>query len=403
MILVCLVALFGTILQVHGRFAPAAAMPILLNLFNIAAFTWIMLSAHKDPEALRRALPIAAWSVVVAGVWQCVSQGGLMLRHQPLTLCFTGTGPSLRAMLRPFVPMFLALSVFQLNTWVDANLAEFLSPKSGGPDHLHLLGWVTAFPLKPGSLAAVMRTQLLYQFPLGVFGISIATAVFPALAHAATDPGPAGRQKFSAILRDGLRLTVFIGLPASVGLLLVRLPICRVIFQGGMFKVKDSELCARILAAYAPAIWAYSMTHVLTRGFFAMKDSRTPMIVSLGMVALNFLLNITLVWYLGIIALALSTAICAAIQCGLMILLISRKVERPLDRGVLLSWGRTALLSALMAAVIGPIACFWQPRSVHGSAAALAVMVVLGAAVFLAGALLLHCEELAWLKKRRVE
>jgi putative peptidoglycan lipid II flippase len=261
---------------------------------------------------------------------------------------------------------------------------------------------VVNFPLKPGSLAAIMRTQLLYQFPLGVFGISIATAVFPALAHAAAEQGPEARQRFGAILRDGLRLTVFIGLPASVGLFLVRLPLCRVVFEGGMFHAKDSRLCAHVLAAYAPAIWAYSMTHVLTRGFFAMKDSRTPMMVSLGMVALNFLLNITLVWCLGIAALALSTAICAVIQCGLMILLIGRRVERPIDRGVLASWLRTALLSGLMAAAVGPIAWFWQPGSVRGSAAALAVMVALGAAVVLGGGLALRCEELTWLKKRRV-
>ena len=190
-----------------------------------------------------------------------------------------------------------------------------LARKSATPSSSTSWAWTLNYPIGQGGLAALFRSQLLYQFPLGVFGIAIATAVFPAPADAAAETGAAGKAHFRTIIQHGLRLTVFVGLPASVGLFMVRLPLCRVVFEGREFTLADSRRCAMIVAAYAPAIWAYSMTHVLTRAFYAVKNSKTPMIASVAMVALNFLLNITLVWFLGAAGLALATAICAIIQC----------------------------------------------------------------------------------------
>src|SRR5690606_31045135 len=160
-----------------------------------------------------------------------------VLRVESFTAQFAGTGPAVRSMLRVFVPVVLGLAVFQINTFFDNVLAMALSPKDGQTT-LHLLGLSLPRPLEKGSVVALAFAQRLYEFPLGIFGIAIATAIFPALAQAA--PGrKAGRpnaasqadetdsrhlERFAEVLRHGLRLSVFIGLPASVGLILVRVP-----------------------------------------------------------------------------------------------------------------------------------------------------------------------------------
>jgi putative peptidoglycan lipid II flippase len=380
---------------------------------------WVTYGVRGE-EHLRRVVPWVAWSVVLAGVWQCISQGATMLRHQKLTLNFAGTRPAMRIMMGSFLPTLIPLSVFQLNTYLDSTIAQLLSPPRPDQVQLHLPGWVAEaarwagvhghlaegfvnYPCAQGNVAAFLRSMLLYQFPLGVFGIAIATAIFPALARAATERAKDGGRHFAQTLRHGLRLTFFIGLPASVGVFMTRVPMCRAMFEGKELTIADALLDARILAGFAPAIWAYSMTHVLLRGFYALKDTRTPMRLSLGMVALNVTLNLTLVWFLGVQALALSTALCAIIQCLVLLRLIRRHVEKPVDQNVMASWGRTLGLSILMAAAIWPIGHYWQPPSWRGTVLMLAVMVSVGAGVYMGAAALLGCEELTWLRKRRAE
>jgi putative peptidoglycan lipid II flippase len=431
--LVCLVALLGGLLQVHRKFGPAANAPILLNLIIIAFAAWAGLDAGADDiEAQTSVAFIVGGAVIVAGLIQV---GYLLIATQRvtrLTWRVSGAGPTLRRMLWMMVPMVLGLAVFQINSLLDILIAMWLSPGQRGLTPAQpILGLFDQYPMRLGDIAALGWAQRLYQFPLGVFGIAIATAIFPALAGAVIDtPAPAPGKNgvaspdasggvsggsggasggaepgpnFAATLRQGLRLTVFIGLPASVGLLLVREPLTSLIYQRANFSAEDARRVAAILLGYAPAIWAYSMTHVLTRAFHALKDANTPLKVSLGMVALNFALNMVLVWPLGAQGLATSTATTAVIQCGVLILLIRRRVMVPIDRPVVLSWARTAIASAIMgAALVAPL-LFFPPRgadTLH-QAGLVATMTLGGAAVYLLAARLLGCEELTWLKRRR--
>jgi len=302
--------------------------------------------------------------------------------------------------------------VFQINALLDILIAMWLSPGQRGlvPEQ-PILGLFESYPMRLGDIAALGWAQRLYQFPLGVFGIAIATAIFPALAGAVIDapPGRGGKatpgDRFASTLREGLRLTVFIGLPASVGLILVREPLTSLIYQRANFSEADARRVAAILLGYAPAIWAYSMTHVLTRAFHALKDATTPLKVSLGMVVLNLGLNLVLVWPLGAQGLAVSTATTAAIQCAVLVLLARRRVATPIDRQVLLSWGRAAIASGVMgAALLAPL-LFFPPRGagMTHQAVLVASMTGGGAAVFLLAAKWMGCEELGWLKRRRGE
>jgi len=337
--LVCVTALLGAMLQVRGRFGPTAAAPLILNLAMVAAALCApfvpVLVTERGGDAHIVAVGVA---VLVAGVlqvlWSLVAlrRAGARWRRPD-----DASRAPFRRILTQVAPMVLGLGILQVNTFVDALIASW--PTVIGPTILGI-----AYPLREGALATVGFAQRLYEFPLGVFGIAISTAIFPLLARNAGD-----QSSFVSILRRGLRLTVFIGLPASVGLILVREPLVATILQGGDFGVDDTRRVAWVLAGYAPAIWAYSLNHLLTRACYARGNSRDPVRIAVAMVGLNFLLNITLIWPLAEAGLAWSTAICAIIQSVLLLRLVSRDGSSPVDASVRRSWFRTLAATIAMA------------------------------------------------------
>jgi len=412
--LICVVALIGGVLQVHKRFGPPAAAPLVLNGMMVLAVLLANGFFAGDTDAGRVATWVAV-SVLIAGAVQLLWQVVVLLRVSGMTRSFVGCGPAMRSMLLMMLPMIIGLAVFQINSLMDSLIAFFFAPTAGDPGgSITLFGQTFVAPLRNGDVAALNWSQRLYQFPLGVFGIAIATAIFPALSSAAAKfannsdgdkaDKPKASEEFASIVRHGMRLTVFIGLPASVGLILVSVPLSRTVFEHGGFKTGDALRVSAILTGYAASVWAYSMTHTLTRAFYALKDATTPLKVSACMVALNITLNLSLIWVLGAAGLAWSTAISAAGQVVLLLWLISRRVDKPINAGVLASWRRTALASLAMAGVLLPITLLADPTSLSwwGSAGLLTGMVLLGAAVVLGVAKLAGAEELSWLRKRSV-
>lgn len=399
--LVCLVALMGAVLQVRDKFASTAAVPIVLNIVVVAG-TLLATWNADSPEALERSVYWVGVSVLVAGLLQVAWQLVTLLKFEKLTSVFTGTRPAMVSLKAIFLPMILGLAAFQINTFLDAVMAMGFSVKEG-KETFSFLGHIVRYPMGEASVAALGWSQRLYEFPLGIFGIAIATAIFPALAHAAASRDEQGRHRFATIFHHGLRLSVFIGLPASIGLMIVALPLSRLAYERGEFGLADSTRVAWILMGYAPAIWAYSMNHVLTRAFYALGDSRTPLRVSLAMVALNLLLNLILVWPLGAMGFALATATGAVVQNIVLAQAIRRSVREPLGKGVWLSWGRSLAATLVMAAVLIPAMYYFDAASLSRthSAMLLGVMVCLGGLVYLAMNWVLGCEEIKWLVKRK--
>jgi putative peptidoglycan lipid II flippase len=210
---------------------------------------------------------------------------------------------------------------------------------------------------------------------------------------------------FASTLRDGLRLTLFIGLPASVGLILVRTDLVAVILAGGLFSASDVVRVAAILTGYAPAVWAYAMNHTLTRAYYARGDTTTPMRVTLAFVAVNVTLNLILIWPLAEAGLAWSTAVCAILQFLTLAIIWRRTHAAPgaivhADLARSAVW--TALLSVAMAAAVlltlellpGP----GQTRLMD--ALRLAAGVGVGAVVFFGGSVLARRPEPRWLLRR---
>lgn len=391
--MVCMVAILGAMLQVHGRFGPTASAPIVLNLCLVAA-SWglIRFLDHADHAQEVRHIVIVSWSVIVAGLLQVIwSIASLRAGNRAwwvggINQCREAFGP-MKAVLRQAWPMFIGLGVLQINTFIDGVVASY-------PSTIGSTIFGVKFPLDAGALTSLNNAQRLYEFPLGVFGIAVATAIFPALARVANDA-----EAFAAILRRGLRLVIYIGLPASVGLILVRVPLTAAVLQGKHFTAQDTLRVAKVLMGYAPAIWAYSMTHTLTRAFYAKGDSRTPVRVAVAMVLLNFSLNITLIWTpLKEAGLAWSTAIAAIVQVFILLRLTRRYASHVVDDAVVKSWMRTVIVTAVMAAAVLLVnhqlpqhAPTWRWAVFQ-----LAVLVGVGAAAVIVSSLALRMPELWW-------
>ena len=342
--LICMVALLGSILNVHGKFAVAAASPIILNAAIIAASIGVSYM-HGGLEHTRH-IQIVAWSVVVAGLlqvaWMMWSMRGYGIRF---SLQWHGCRYSLRTMLTTMLPMMLGLGVFQINTFIDSVIASY--PTLVGPT---IFG--VQFPLMEGSNAAMNYATRLYEFPLGVFGIAIATAIFPTLSRQASNPA-----LFAHTLRRGIRLALFIGLPASAGLIVVRTHLTAVVFQGGKFSADDTIRVATILLGFAPAVVAFSVMQTITRAFYALGDTSTPTRISIWMVCLNLLLNCTLIWTpLNTSGLAWSTTICAFIQAGILIYILHGRVNNLFDIHTRMASVKIFAATLVMTAIITLIA-----------------------------------------------
>jgi len=388
--LVCLVAFLGAMLQVHGRFGPTAAAPIVLNACIIAATLGLLnVFNQDDPRGRLLHASIIGASVVGAGVIQ-VAWSAWALRNVRERVdrraAAAPVGDEFRRMLRLAGPMILSLGVLQLNTFLDGLIASY--PVTFGTSTI--LG--VAYPLDGSAMAVLSFAQRLYQFPLGVFGIAIATAIFPQLARQADD-----EQAFLATLRRGLRLVIFIGLPASIGLMLVRNELTATIYQGGEFTLEEGRRVAAVLLGYAPAIWAYSMTHTLTRAYYARGDSRTPVRIALAVVALNLALNLVLIWFLREAGLAWSTAISACVQVVALAALFRRHLPKIIDQSVLEGWRKTMLATVVMIVAVGGVSLlFPDERPWALQLGALGALVAVGAASVAAVAMWLRMPELRW-------
>ena len=386
--LVCCVAIFAAMLHVHDRFGIPAAAPIILNGCMIVVAV-ALLGVFENP--LHSMFAIGA-SILIAGVIQVAWSLHALRRYGWFTKETEPGKSEFKAMKHRMIPMVIGLGTLQLNTLFDGLIASW--PNLFGDTIFGL-----QYPLGEGAMGSLTWAQRLYQFPLGVFGIAVATAIYPLLAKQSNDP-----RSFASTIQRGLRLVVFIGFPASAGLIMVRNPLAATVFQGVNFTSEDAMIVGSVLLGYAPAVWAYSMTQVLTKGFYAKDDTKTPVKVAVACMVFNAILNITLIWTpLNIAGLAWSTAICAVLQVSILLFYFRKHVPIIATPEVVSSWISTALLTLFMSAgVSGVVISMWQPKSDWSHAiVVLLVAIVTGIAIFGFGSAMLRKPELRWILGRQ--
>lgn len=358
--LICLTAMLGGVLQVGRRFWPSAASPVILNLLLIAA----TFAAAATPWGASARMWLVCVTVLLAGALQLALQwAGLRgLGLAPLQTRETSEG--LLRVRRLMLPMVVGLSASQMNALIEYGLAYAVIRDSRGE------------AIGPAVLG---YAQYLYQLPLGLLGISLATAIYPELSSRAA---AGDREGLARLTEKGARYAMLMGLPAAFGLMLTATPLIRTLLERGRFSQADSLRVAGVLACYAPALPAHFLQHLLVRVFYAMKEPRVPMSISLICVAINSALGAALVFTpLQERGLALAFAVTGWLQAVLLIQAFHRRtrgLSHSSDPIPFMKIGVAGLAMAGMVLATG--------RLLEGRAAAwqtLAVMMVVGIGGFL--------------------
>lgn len=395
LLFVSVAALWAGTLQALGHFTWPALAPTLLNVVWLAAAWWVApaVAAERESQAY-----VLAGAIVVAGLAQAAALvpplRAFGFRWLPPTTTSRADCGRIVAALSPAI---LGLAVTQLNTLVDSLVAWVLArPPEAGPTARWLGG--VAYPLEQGAGAAIYLGERLYQFPLGLLGLAVATVIFPALSrHAARGQRDLLRHDLTA----GLRLVLFLAVPAGAGLVLLAEPIVVLFFVGGAFTLDDAGRVAAAIRMYGLGVAPFCAAPVLVRGFYAVGDLQTPLRVAWWIMALNLAANLALVWPLAEAGLALATTLAGTAQSVLLAAMLRRSLGA-LDGPALArtAW-QTAAATAAMSVAVGGVVAGLPPAVERATAATHVGLAVAAAlAVFFAVAWVVRADELRLLAGR---
>jgi putative peptidoglycan lipid II flippase len=285
---IALVALYGGVLNSLGRFAAAAAAPILLNLCLIGALILGALWFDAPAHAL-------AWGVAAAGLAQCLWLW-LAVRREGMApaLRRPRLSPEIKRLFALILPGAIGAGVAQINLFIDVVLASLLPP---------------------GAVSYLYFADRVNQLPIGVIGVAVGTALLPLMARQLR----AGQVAHAMHNQNrALELALLLTVPAALALMVLCLPIVSVLFERGAFGAADARATSAALAAYALGLPAYVLIKVLTPGFFAREDTRTPVKIAIVCLISNLVIALALIWWLAHVGIALATALSAWLNAGLL-------------------------------------------------------------------------------------
>jgi putative peptidoglycan lipid II flippase len=372
LLLVSLAAAVMGMLNAQSRFAAPALAPALFNVGSIAvgAGLWV---AGLGPEAA-----VTGWSIgtLLGGLLQLLAQVPALratgFRFRP-RLAGARAEPGVRRIGRLMAAAVVGLSATQVNIVVNT---IFASHESGAVSWLNF-----AFRLM--------------QFPLGVFGVAIATVAGAGVAQraAARDLGAVRETMGSA-----LRLVAFLNVPSAVGLVVLAHPIIGLIYEHGRFGASDTAATAEALVFYALGLYGYSAVKVFAPAFYALDEARVPVVGSVLGMASNVILNVTLYPVLGFRGVALGTSLAATVNFAVLAIAWWRRHGGLGEAGILRQLARVALASASLAVVaFGTHALLVRAMPAGGLAGQLVralVPIAAGGLAYLAAARLLGVREL---------
>lgn len=358
-LLVCGTAFMGGILQVHHRFAAVAATSIVLNLVLILAIgaggKWYDFTTEAGQT---RGVFLLSVAVLVAGLIQVgMLVPSLRAVGFQFRLVFHVLTPEVKKMMRMTLPVAIGAAVLQLSVVLDKGIAFFLAEGDGVKSFV-VWGREVAYPMAEGAIVRLNLAQFMYQFPLGVFAIALATAIFPKLAGDAMD---VDKTAFRGVLRKGLMAALFIGLPASVGMVVVAEPAVKLLFLRGAMTAEDVRWVIWSTVIYSSAIWAFSVQQILSRAYYALHDTRTPLVWAAVNLGINLVVELPLIFTpLREAGMAVGTLVSFAIQAVVMTWMLSKRVE-----GIGLR-GEVRNLGVMVGAALGMGAACWGVMQVPG-------------------------------------
>jgi putative peptidoglycan lipid II flippase len=362
----------------------AQAMGVLnaSNQFGVPALASTFFNVGSVAFGLAFGYTVGRWlgiPLIVAMALGVVFGGALQLLWQVPSLLRAGFGfrpridfshPGLRSILKLMAPAVLGAAAVQINVLVNTNFASTIRDASGR--------------VIDGPVSWLAYSFRFMQLPLGLFGVALASATLPAISRSAA----AGRtEEFRRTLARSLGMVFLLTVPSSVGLAVLGESMIGAIYQGGRFTAYDTRQTALALSCYALGLAGYAALKILAPAFYALHDARTPMLVSLASIAINFTAASTMVKLAGLghLGLALSTSAVALSGSVALFVVLRGRLGGLHERALAGSTGKILLASAVMG-----LASWLSSRGIHnvmgaGKAAHLtdlAVSIPLGALVF---------------------
>ncbi len=315
-------ALTGAVLNTMGRFAVGAFTPVLLNV----AIIGMAIFGSPYTESPAHAL---AWGVFLGGLIQFLFQIPFMFKAGMLVKPkWAWHSEGVSKIRKLIVPALFGVSVTQINLLLDTIIASFL---------------IT------GSISWLYYADRLLEFPLGLFGIGIATVILPSLARLHSKNSPA---EFSATLDWGIKVISLFGWPALAGLMVLAQPIIMVLFMRGEFSQQTVLQVSMALFAYLSGLLSFMFIKILAPGYYARQDTKTP--VKIGIIAMvaNMVFNLMLAPFIGYVGLALATTLSATLNAWLLYRGLKAQGVYELSVKTLIFIGKIVLSAAVMALVV---------------------------------------------------
>ncbi|MDA8427967.1 MAG: murein biosynthesis integral membrane protein MurJ [Geobacteraceae bacterium] len=319
---ISLVALCMGILNTLRHFFTPAISTVFLNISMI-------LSALLLRRFFEVPIIALAAGVMIGGCIQLILQLPVLWKKGfPIRLSFRFRNPEVRRIALLMLPATFGVGVYYLNITVSAILAS---------------------QLPQGSVSYLYYAQRLFEFPQGLFTVSVAQAVLPSMSKQAAEGNVDGMKES---LKFGLRLTLFVTIPAMAGLMVCSTPIFSLIFMGGAFDYAQVTNAAQALFYYSLGLSCVALTRVLAPAFYALKDTRTPVCTAFASFLLNVIFSLILMKPLLHGGLALATTLSALVNMLLLLWLLRRKIGRYGGRGIVASAVKALIASLPMAVVV---------------------------------------------------
>jgi putative peptidoglycan lipid II flippase len=363
--LVSIAALFQGVLNAHGRFAVSAAAPVFMNVGFILA-TLLLAPRLSEPSYALAAGVLAGGVLQMAVQWPQLARLGAVGRP-----ALGWRDPDVRNVLLLTTPRLFAYGINTINLTLATRFASELGTS---------------------NVSRLYFANRVKELVLGGFAVALATAILPLLSRQALEQD---REGFKTTLAFALRLIAFVTVPATVGLIVLRLPILRVLLQGGEFRADDSRATAGVLATLSAGLFFFAVVRVVVPAFYALGDTRLPVFAALADCLVFLVGCILLVPAMGLPGIGISASGAAAVNVAVLLGALRRREGRLHGREIAGSLSRIGVASVLMGAALAIAERALDPASMRGLPAALALVGLIagGAALYWACAHLLGAPE----------
>lgn len=371
MLLMMTSAISMGILNSYRHFLSPAMAPVVMNICFIGAL--LFLCPHMG-DTIYLQIQGIAYGILVGGILQVAVQLPALTRrgfvYRP-RLNFRH--PGIKRMLLLMGPAIFVIGIVRINLLLDTVIASFLGE---------------------GNISYLNYGERLLQFPLGALGFGISTAILPLLSQYISKGDTA---KYKETLNFALRFMLVLCIPATLGLAVLAMPVVRLIYQHGNFSAVDTFYTTQTLLAFTVGLVGFVGVQVVVPGFYSRQDTRTPVFGALAALIVNGILNIALIFPLGIAGIALATSLSAFANTGVLLWLLRRKVG-PLGLRAVATTGVKAVLASLPSASAGYFT-WWYLNGLLGGGllyqiSTILIAVVVAGGVYIAFARLFRVQEI---------